>query len=160
MRFQRPINLHNNNDQHNMVFMSLIYPNTGSLTIYEPLNTQRSEEVEAAILREALRRGRTKDHLKAVRRRCLGAERKLEEALGAAGQSEGGRKRKRGRYILVVRFVVSAHRYTTPRTPRQNNATQPNPTQHDRRPRSCSASRTGPSSARSRPGCPSSSSSP
>jgi hypothetical protein len=88
-------------------------PNTGSITIYEPLNTQRTEEAEAAILQESLRRGRSKEHLKTVRRRCLGAERRLEEAqaaeAGGVGQSpllqeRGGKKRRQG-YILVVRFV-------------------------------------------------------
>lgn len=37
---------------------------TGSITIYEPLSAARAEAVEAAILGEALRRGKSKEHLK------------------------------------------------------------------------------------------------
>lgn len=39
-------------------------PKKGSITIYEPLSAQRTEAVEAAILKEALRRGKSKEHLK------------------------------------------------------------------------------------------------
>lgn len=39
----------------------------GSITIYERLSAQRTEAVEAAILREALRRGKSKEHLKVDR---------------------------------------------------------------------------------------------
>ena len=81
-----------------------------SLTLSEPLSPAMTVQVELAIKKELIRRGRYKDHLESVLERCLVDERKKHQRQGGGGtgphpQSHPHSQRRR-RHLLVAPKVL------------------------------------------------------
>ena len=81
-----------------------------SLTLSEPLSPAMTVQVELAIKKELIRRGRYKDHLESVLERCLVDERKKHQRQGGGGTGphphSHPHSQRRRRHLLVAPKVL------------------------------------------------------
>lgn len=82
-----------------------------SLTLSEPLSPAMTLQVELAIKKELIRRGRYKDHLETVLERCLVDERKKHQRQGGGGtgqhpQSHPHSQRRQKHFLVAPKVLI------------------------------------------------------
>ncbi|KAM3577162.1 hypothetical protein VYU27_001078 [Nannochloropsis oceanica] len=82
-----------------------------SLTLSEPLSPAMTLQVELAIKKELIRRGRYKDHLEDVMERCLVDERKKHQQQGGGGtgphlQSHSHSQRRQKHFLVSPKVLI------------------------------------------------------